>query len=227
MIIIVGVCMLYGDYPPSRDTRAITKLDYSYPKLEEAKLEHDEDSRKGEEFVSTFAMSQRKECRIVGDKDFDIAKKKKSGSKIKKKSVPVPKYRYNCSNTEYKVLLNIVEAELTGNNPKGLGYEDAVQCKLHVAQVILNRVEDDEFPDNIVDIVFAKKQFSPIDDGRYGSLEITDATRDAVDKALNASTPDTTGGALYFAVPELTWDGLEYIKTDAVGHRLYRDITKD
>lgn len=229
MMMILITCMLYGDYPPPKESQARiiepTELMASTEKI--APEISEEKERKGEGFVSTFSMTARKECRIVGDKDFDIAKKKKSGSKTKKKSVPaIKKYRYNCSETEYKVLLNIVEAEVTGNNPKGVGYEKAVECKLHVAQVILNRVEDDEFPDNIVDIVFARKQFSPTEDGRYGTLEITDATKEAVSKALNAETPDTTGGALYFAVPELTWYGLEYIKTDAVGHRLYRDITK-
>lgn len=227
LIILIG-CMLYGNYPPPVESQAMVLKPVRTSINDENEPDNSkEEKRKGEKFVSTFSMTATGECSIVGDKDFDIAKKKKSGSKTKKKSVPaIKKYRYNCSETEYKVLLNIVEAEVTGNNPKGVGYEKAVECKLHVAQVILNRVEDDEFPDNIVDIVFAKKQFSPTEDGRYGTLEITDATREAVNKALNAETPDTTGGALYFAVPELTWYGLEYIKTDAVGHRLYRDITK-
>lgn len=228
-VMILIVSMLYGNYPPPQESKAKVLESYQMmADLDEVKLEiPGEDRRKGEEFVSTFSMTARGECRIVGDKDFNIAKKKKSGSKTKKKSVPaIKKYRYKCSETEYKVLLNIVEAEVTGNNPKGVGYKKAVECKLHVAQVILNRLEDDEFPDNIVDIVFAKKQFSPTEDGRYGSLEITDATKEAVSKALNAETPDTTSGALYFAVPELKWNGLEYIKTDAVGHRLYRDTTK-
>ena len=217
--------MLYGNYPPPVQSQAsvLKTSELSLDSKEVVSDNSEEENRKGEEFVSTFSMPAIKEYRIAKDRDFNIAKKKKSGTKTKKKSVPAIKYRYNCSETEYKVLLNIVEAEVTGNNPKGIGYEKAVECKLHVAQVILNRIDDDEFPDNIVDIVFAKKQFSPTEDGRYGSLKITNATKEAVEKALNASTPDTTGGALYFAVPELSWDGLEYIKTDAVGHRLYRD----
>lgn len=231
ILALMGIllCMLYGDYPPPTMSMAETHQTSLPIVSQQPEVSDKEEIKKGEEeFVSTFAMTYTNKGRIIGDKDFDIAKKKKdksSGIKTQK-STPI-KYRYKCSDTEYKVLLNIVEAEVTGDNPKGVGYEKAVECKLHVAQVILNRLEDDEFPNNIVDIVFAKKQFSPTEDGRYGTLEISDATIEAVEKALNAKTPDTTGGALYFAVPELTWNGLQYIKTDAVGHRLYRDISKD
>ena len=99
--------------------------------------------------------------------------------------------RIKLSETDKNVLLRIVEAEATGEDIKG---------KMLVANVILNRVENDEFPDNVEGVVFQKKgskyQFSPIRDGRYNKVTITDETREAVERVLNGE--DESQGALYF-----------------------------
>ena len=99
--------------------------------------------------------------------------------------------RIKLSETDKNALLRIVEAEATGEDIKG---------KMLVANVILNRVNDDEFPDSVEGVVFQKKgksyQFSPLSDGRYYKVSISDETREAVERVLNGE--DESQGALYF-----------------------------
>lgn len=99
--------------------------------------------------------------------------------------------RIKLSETDKNVLLRIVEAEATGEDIKG---------KMLVANVVLNRVNNDEFPNSVEQVVFqqrnGKYQFSPIKDGRYYKVSITDLTREAVERVLNGE--DESKGALYF-----------------------------
>lgn len=93
--------------------------------------------------------------------------------------------------SEYYTLLRIVEAEATGEDIKG---------KMLIANVILNRVADERFPDTIEEVVWQEiggsAQFQPTVDGRINSVEITDATIEAVDRVLSGE--DYSQGALYF-----------------------------
>jgi N-acetylmuramoyl-L-alanine amidase len=92
---------------------------------------------------------------------------------------------------EYEILTRIVEAEA--------GTED-VKGKMLVANIVLNRVAYQEFPDNIKDVVFQHRgeryQFSPVQDGRYYEVEVQDSTRLAVDRVLAGE--DESRGALFF-----------------------------
>lgn len=93
---------------------------------------------------------------------------------------------------EREVLLRIVEAEA--------GCED-IEGKLLVANVVLNRVNHEQFPDTVYDVVFQKEngvtQFSPISNGRYHKVTISEETESAVNRALEGE--DISQGALYFA----------------------------
>lgn len=95
------------------------------------------------------------------------------------------------SKAEIEMLERIVEAEATGEDMKG---------KILVANVIFNRMEDEEFPDTIEDVIFQKVgdeyQFSPIRDKRYWKVKVTSETKDAVSRALDGE--DYSQGALYF-----------------------------
>lgn len=103
------------------------------------------------------------------------------------------------SHEDYNTLLNIVEAECTGGDEKS---------KLLVADVILNRTEDSHFPDNIHDVVWQRlggtAQFSPTQDGRMGTLKISDSTVRAVKRALDGE--DISEGALFFMAREYSAD---------------------
>ena len=65
-----------------------------------------------------------------------------------------------------------------------------------VANVILNRVRSSKFPDTIRDVVFAARQFSPVSDGRYYTVQVSEKTVEAVEQALKGV--DDSRGALYF-----------------------------
>ncbi len=93
----------------------------------------------------------------------------------------------SCSADDYNVLLRIVQAEAGGCDIKG---------RILVANVVLNRVESDEFPDTITGVVYERSQFSPVIDGSINSCRVTEETVEAVDRALAGE--DYSQGALYF-----------------------------
>ena len=85
------------------------------------------------------------------------------------------------------VLERIVEAEAGDQDLKG---------RILVANVVLNRVRSKEFPDSIREVVFERRQFSPISNGSYYSVHVSSLTKRAVRKALDGT--DYSHGALYF-----------------------------
>lgn len=92
---------------------------------------------------------------------------------------------------EQAVLERIVEAEAGGEDMKG---------RILVANVVLNRVKSGKFPSTITKVVFAHRgnryQFSPLYDGRYYTVRVSDTTKKAVKRALHGEDPSR--GALYF-----------------------------
>lgn len=99
---------------------------------------------------------------------------------------------YELTDDEMEVLLRIVEAEAGTEDEDG---------KLLVANVVLNRVESDRFPDNVTDVVFQQSggvtQFSPVASGRYYTVKVSEETVSAVGRALMGE--DISQGALFFA----------------------------
>ena len=91
----------------------------------------------------------------------------------------------------FGVLCRIVEAEAGG--------EDYVGKKL-VAEVVLNRVDSPNFPNTVEEVVFQKTggmyQFSPISDGRYYNVVVSEETKKAVNDAMTGEAQ--SAGALYF-----------------------------
>jgi len=96
------------------------------------------------------------------------------------------------SEEDKEILLRIVEAEATCEDVMG---------RMLVANVIMNRVLSKGFPNSIAEVVFQNNgvtyQFSPIKDGRYWTVKVSDATREAVERVLSGE--DYSQGALFFA----------------------------
>lgn len=95
-------------------------------------------------------------------------------------------------NEEDKMILyKIVEAEAGGEDRTG---------KILVANVILNRLEDEHFPNTVEGVVFQQKdgvaQFSPVANGRYQAAVPGKETIEAVEAAIGGE--DYSEGALYF-----------------------------
>lgn len=91
------------------------------------------------------------------------------------------------SDRDYQTLLKIVQAEAGNCDRTG---------RILVANVILNRVESDTFPDTVHSVVYQRHQFSPVGNGSINRCRVTDATVEAVDSALAGE--DYSDGALYF-----------------------------
>ena len=93
---------------------------------------------------------------------------------------------------ELEVLLRIVESEAGSEDEDG---------RLLVANVILNRVNNEKFPSTVTDVVFQQQngvaQFSPVSNGKYYQVDLSQETYEAVERALYGE--DISQGALYFA----------------------------
>lgn len=132
---------------------------------------------------------------LLADKEsimMGIASRTSSGQRVVDCSELQRESKYRLEQEELEALLRIVEAEA--------GCEDE-EGKLLVANVVLNRLNSDKFPDSITEIVFQREngvtQFSPVADGSYYKVTISEETVDAVGRALAGE--DISRGALYFA----------------------------
>jgi len=95
------------------------------------------------------------------------------------------------SEEDYEILCRIVEAEAGNEDEKG---------RMLVARVIINRVESSRFPNSVKGVVFQKSgnicQFSPVANGSYYHVTVSEKTRNAVEKVLRGE--DESQGALFF-----------------------------
>lgn len=91
------------------------------------------------------------------------------------------------SDDDYQVLLKIVQAEA------GICDEEG---RILVANVVLNRVRNSQFPNTVRGVVYAPSQFSPVSNGTINSVQVTATTKECVDRALKGE--DYSQGALYF-----------------------------
>ncbi len=92
---------------------------------------------------------------------------------------------------EMELLARMIYAESRGEPYKG---------QVGVGAVILNRVEDNRFPQTIADVIYQPWAFSPVYDGSFYNIPNATA-RQAAQDAVNGYDP--TNGALYFWNPAL------------------------
>lgn len=139
------------------------------------------------------------------------------------------KVEYTINTADFKLtekdmtaLERIVEAEATDEDLMG---------KVLVANVVLNRTKSSKFPSTVYDVVFqrsgGKIQFSPISDGRYYSVKVTNSTKQAVKRALQGE--DYSKGALFFVArsmasqSNMSWFDNKLTKVTKYGvHEFYK-----
>ena len=73
------------------------------------------------------------------------------------------------------LIYRVVEAEAGNQGLKG---------KQLVADVILNRIDSPEFPDNLYDVVYYENAFSVVSDGRINTVTVSEETIEAVQLEL-------------------------------------------
>ena len=110
------------------------------------------------------------------------------------------------SNDEIYLMQRCIETET---------FEQDFNSKVNVASVILNRLNSEEFS-NDVHKVIVKGQFA------FGRKKISEDTKLALEYAYMIG--DTTEGALYFhsLAYKPRFNGADYIFTDEAGHHFYR-----
>ena len=91
--------------------------------------------------------------------------------------------------SEWDMLAQVVYGEARGESYTG---------QVAVAAVVLNRIEDDDFPDTMYDVVFQRNAFTCINDGQYYLKPNRTAYQAALD-AMHGTDP--TNGCLYYWNP--------------------------
>lgn len=124
--------------------------------------------------------------------EFDVSSSMESRvNALDEKAVSMAQKAEMMSDEDYDTLLHIVEAEA--------GTED-VKGRILVANVIMNRVKNEEFPNTVTEVVWERTngvpQFSPTYDGRINEVTVSKETKEAVKQVLNGV--DYSEGALFF-----------------------------
>lgn len=124
-------------------------------------------------------------------------------------------YSKDWSAEESYLLARIAMAEAEGCN---------IQTKTLIIMCVLNRVQSDEFPDTIEEVIFQENQFSPIGNGRWDRVEPNEDCYEAVKVVMEAKY-DYSGGATYFenCADEDNWHSrnLEFLY-ESEGIRFYK-----
>lgn len=113
------------------------------------------------------------------------------------------------------LLAKIAMAEAEGEDVEG---------KALVILVVLNRVWSDKFPDSIPEVIFQKRQFSPVGNGRFDRVEPNRECYEALE-LIQLNKWDESQGALYFeSEGESSWhrDNLHFLFRHG-NHYFYTD----
>ncbi len=130
-----------------------------------------------------------------GSSTIGIVETAVSGQRIADVQLVQRTNQYILSEEDLNMLLRIVEAEAGNQDEEG---------RLLVANVVLNRVESEKFPDTVTEVVLQREngvcQFSPVSNQTIWQVCISEETEAAVERALQGE--DISEGALYFAARE-------------------------
>ncbi len=96
---------------------------------------------------------------------------------------------------EFELMEYVIQQEVRGAS---------IEHKRIIANVILNRAESEDFPDNIHDVIFQKGQFTSARNCKEKTFTPDKATKQAVFEVLNKECEDLSEGALYFYAPRWT-----------------------
>lgn len=103
-----------------------------------------------------------------------------------------PKEVISINNDELYLLSKLVSSEARGESYEG---------QVAVAAVVINRVLDPRFPDDIKGVIYQRNAFSVVNNGEIYK-DPTDSSYKAAREALYGGDP--TSGAIYFWNPEIS-----------------------
>lgn len=160
-----------------------------YPQNQNKQVRKDITSvRKSSEKMAALVENNQFCYQGVAETDMDERRMNTQEDEKQRRTVKtIVRYRVNLEHGARRILERIVEAESGDQTIKG---------RQMVANVILNRMKSEKFPNTVREIVFASRQFSPVSNGSYYRVKVSARTKKAVEKALKEK--DNTNGALYF-----------------------------
>lgn len=173
--------------------RSVESLCFQSQPVKQMKLELEELEEKAKEVLQVTNGSAVMAGSLLSAQGLGIMEVAVSGQRVVDYDlVEQEEIAYELSYEEREALLRIVEAEAGSEDEDG---------RLLVANVVLNRMNNETFPDTVTEVVFQQSQgvtqFSPVASGRYYTVEISEKTVAAVERALAGE--DISQGALYFA----------------------------
>lgn len=122
-----------------------------------------------------------------------------------------PSYYFNDS--EIDLLYRLVEAEAGG---------ESIQGRIAVANVVLNRIKSDNYPDTIHDVIYQRNQFEVVNIGTIDTKIPSEETIDAVNRALAGEkvVPDSVVmfWATYLDKSHAIWRHADIVTTIGVHH---------
>jgi len=89
---------------------------------------------------------------------------------------------------EKDLLASLVYAEARGEEYEG---------KVAVAEVVLNRIESEKFPDTLEGVIFQRRQFTPVDNGAINN-NADEESRRAVEEALHKDRANGLGSLFFY-----------------------------
>ncbi|WP_336989852.1 cell wall hydrolase [Bacillus infantis] len=119
-----------------------------------------------------------------------------------KKKKRITEQKVSLSKGEKDLLARLVHAEAKGEPHAG---------KVAVAEVVLNRMKDEKFPDTVKEVIYEDRQFEPVDNGMINKPAGKDSQK-AVQEALTEERKD--GESLFFFNPDQT--NSKWLRTRAV-----------
>lgn len=194
LYVLLTASLTIGWYPESQAKSLNTIMGSTLQKMETICLLN-ENNRLFLQGVAETEMTERIQSEQMDEHQRravkTIQKNKEKGTEEKNKSKEKTKSKVKAvsgiSAGSRRILERIVEAEAGDQDLRG---------RRLVANVVLNRVKSRKFPNTVKGVVFAHRQFSPISNGSYYRVRVSDKTKKAVRRALQGE--DDSRGALYF-----------------------------
>lgn len=118
------------------------------------------------------------------------------------------------TDNERDLLERLVHAEAKGEPYEG---------KVAVAVVVLNRIDSNEFPDTVSEVINQDKQFTPVSNGKINK-PAGESSKKAVEEALHTDRSLVTE-SLYFYNPETATSRWldDKVTTEVIGNHVFKD----
>lgn len=167
---------------------------------------------------TSIQNNNAKEIEVLTNKERDDINKEKEHKRKNdiKSNAQIGVTKIKVEREELILLEKIVASEAIGEPYEG---------KVAVVNVIMNRVDSEDFPNTIKEVVYQKGQFSPVSNGRINEIKPNEEVKEAVKDALGGEKV-VSDETLYFLNPDIATDltipkTKEYVKT-IENHAFYK-----